>query len=297
MRWPIVLAIVVLAGLYRLGTQPESAPVAAATASGWEADVLAGIGNTQPTAATIAYLSAWHRAEGGSASFNPLNTTQEAAGATCYNDNNGNCVKNYPDYQTGIQATIATLMNGRYPNTLAGLQSNQPIVDDGELGTWGTGGGALRDQLAQAAPAGRYASTPIDLGGDCGANVLLALNANGGALQHVRVAPGATFSFNATLGDPDAAGYRNCARVPGGNWCNLAARYSQVARALGLAPQFLHHGVDLGAGLENDVLIWNIGGVAGFEGGRQDLLITNTLANPVTFDAQSDGGSVTITGE
>lgn len=146
----------------------------------------------------------------------------------------------------------------------------------------------------QAAPAGSYASTPIDLGGDCGWNVTAALNANGGALQHITLAPGETFSFNATMGDPERASYRTCAGVPGGNWCNLAARYSQVARAMGLVPQFQDHGVgDLGGGPENSVAIWNEDGVAG---AGQDLLITNTTDRPVFFVARSDGASVTIEG-
>lgn len=130
----------------RRGQGVEQTPAFAAPAPSWTVDVLHGVGNAQPNAGTVAYLEAWHRAEGGSASFNWLNTTQGATGATDYNSVG---VKNYPDYQTGVRATVETLQNGFYPRTLAGLRANQPTVDDQEMNTWGTGGGAIRAQLGQ----------------------------------------------------------------------------------------------------------------------------------------------------
>lgn len=147
MRPWMLLVGALLYVLYAIGAEPDTAPVDGA--GSWTIDLLAAIGNTQPTAETIAYLEAWHRAEGGTAAYNWLNTTQGAVGATDYNSVG---VKNYPDAATGIQATATTLTNGRYPNTLAGLLTNAPIVDDAEMATWGTGGAALRAQLA-AAPA------------------------------------------------------------------------------------------------------------------------------------------------
>lgn len=146
MRPLVVIAAAVIYVLYTIGAEP--APVA--VQQGWAVDLLAALGNTQPSAETVAYLEAWHRAEGGTATYNWLNTTQETPGATDYNSVH---VRNYPDYQAGIDATAQTLTNGRYPNTLAGLLSNAPIVDDAEMGTWGTGGGAVRDQLSQAVPS------------------------------------------------------------------------------------------------------------------------------------------------
>ncbi len=125
-----------------------AAPAPSNDRDAWAVDFLARLGNAQPTGETVAFLEAWHRAEGGTAAFNWLNTTQGAAGDTCYNYINGACgVRNYPDYATGIQATVETLQNGYYPRTLAGLVSNQPVIDDGEMGTWGTGGGAVRAQM------------------------------------------------------------------------------------------------------------------------------------------------------
>ena len=147
-----------------------------------------------------------------------------------------------------------------------------------------------------AIPTGAAESNPIAVGGDaCGWNVQVALDARGGALRSVTLAPGETFSFNATMGDPGAIPYQTCAGVPGGNWCNLAARYAQAARAIGLVPRFHDHGVgDLGGGPENSVAIWNIGGQAGSVGGAQDLEITNTTGRIVTFRARDLGGAVAI---
>jgi cell wall-associated NlpC family hydrolase len=70
-------------------------------------------------------------------------------------------VRNYPDYETGIQAMARTLTNGYYPRTLAGLQSNAPVVDDGEMGVWGTGGGAVRAQLAIVPENGAHEAAEV----------------------------------------------------------------------------------------------------------------------------------------
>lgn len=74
---------------------------------------------------------------------NPLNTTQNAPGATSQNSVG---VKSYPDVTTGIAATTQTLTNGRYPNIVDALKQSVPtsqwsaspaIVK--QLGTWGSG--------------------------------------------------------------------------------------------------------------------------------------------------------------
>jgi cell wall-associated NlpC family hydrolase len=130
---------------------PFSEPTLPSTRAAWATALLGRLGNAQPTQATVAMVVAWHRAEGGTATFNWLNTTEDAPGATMYNCLNPDCtigVRNYPDFETGIEATAATLTNGRYPRTLAGLVGNLPVIDDQEMATWGTGGGAIRAQLA-----------------------------------------------------------------------------------------------------------------------------------------------------
>jgi cell wall-associated NlpC family hydrolase len=91
-------------------------------------------------------------AENTTATFNPLNddTGRDGGGYLfqLYQWSVGRA--QLPDYETGLQAMAQTLTNGFYPRTLAGLVSNAPVVDDGEMGTWGTGGSAVRAQLASA---------------------------------------------------------------------------------------------------------------------------------------------------
>lgn len=97
-------------------------------------------------------LGAWARAEGGTAAFNPLNTTQPWPGATPYNSVG---VRNYPSAPAGIAATAATLVNGHYSGIVddlrAGRYTAEQIVErhPAEFDTWGTGWrnllGVLRD--------------------------------------------------------------------------------------------------------------------------------------------------------
>jgi hypothetical protein len=91
------------------------------------------------------FLSAWQRAEGGHASYNPFNTTQGAPGASRYNPIG---VRNYPSAQAGIQATVQTLLSGRYAPIVNLLRSGHASAHDlaaaVEHSPWGTGGGVLR---------------------------------------------------------------------------------------------------------------------------------------------------------
>lgn len=264
----------------------------AAIGESWAIAVLAALGNEQPSAETIRYLEAWHRAEGGTASYNWLNSTQRADGATDYNSVG---VKNYPSYESGVQATSETLTNGFYPRTLTGLVSNQPIVDDAEMGTWGTGGGAIRAQLADDmfAPQASTISPAYLLQGDVGVNVRAALNANGGALQDFVIAPGATWSFGHSIAPISAMGYLPVVCGPagcnaGGGWCDLSAEYVKVADQLRLRSSFPPH-----AGVSDPrfpgILIDEHG-----DGG--DLTITNTLGQPVRFQAYEENGTLIVTG-
>ena len=89
-------------------------------------------------------LRAWARAEGGTARFNPLNTTEPWPGATDYNTVG---VKNYPSGAAGISATAATLVNGHYNGIVHDLRlrrnhyTAEEIVNRNasEFDTWGTG--------------------------------------------------------------------------------------------------------------------------------------------------------------
>lgn len=88
------------------------------------------------------------RVEGGTARFNPWNTTEPWPGATPYNYGKDGkpLVLNYPSARAGIGATLATLRNGHYPNmvrlyrhpgALSARQIAQACAKD--LDTWGTG--------------------------------------------------------------------------------------------------------------------------------------------------------------
>jgi murein DD-endopeptidase MepM/ murein hydrolase activator NlpD len=148
-RYFLATLIIILVGLYRLGSAPlpqtQIAQVAAAAPTNdreaWGMAFLAAIGNAAPTADTLAFVVAWQAGENTTAAFNPLATTQPAEGDSCFNYLNGRCgVRNYPDYNTGLQATVETLTNGYYQHIWYGLQNNQPeMALNDELGTWGTG--------------------------------------------------------------------------------------------------------------------------------------------------------------
>lgn len=101
-------------------------------------DVLAGIG-AKPTQGNVDLIYAWIRAEGTSAAFNPLATSQSSPGATNFNSSG---VKNYSTYQAGVQATVQTLNNGNYSGIVSDLQKGNvdpyQIVQDNlsEFNTW-----------------------------------------------------------------------------------------------------------------------------------------------------------------
>lgn len=78
------------------------------------------------------------QAEGGSAHFNPLNTTLPMPGATDYNDVH---VKNYVSYAQGLDATVQTLKQANMVKLLTelkrGTSSRSYWVALGES-PWGT---------------------------------------------------------------------------------------------------------------------------------------------------------------
>ena len=91
------------------------------------ARVLSGIG-APVNQTNLAVLRAWQKAEGGSASWNPFNTTAKAPGATAYNNNNGYPVRNYTSEAQGVDATVRTLKLGYYKVIVAGLRNSNPIT-------------------------------------------------------------------------------------------------------------------------------------------------------------------------
>jgi hypothetical protein len=123
---------------------PEPAPVRAGRADDpFYRALLRGIGGS-PTPATLQFLYAWRQAEGGTARYNPFNTTQRMPGSSAYNTVG---VQHYPDPQTGVNATVKTILNGRYANLVAALRagtSSRAMVQALAASPWGTGDLARR---------------------------------------------------------------------------------------------------------------------------------------------------------
>src|SRR5215469_6272082 len=94
-----------------------------------------------PTPEVIKFLHTWTAAEGGGATNNPFNTTQPGFGSLGNYNSVG--VKNYATPEGGINATAATLMNGRYGNILQAMRSGTSALAMAEAlqnSPWGTGG-------------------------------------------------------------------------------------------------------------------------------------------------------------
>ena len=138
-----------------------AAPPPVATGSGDDAfyqAVLRGIGAPW-NGATQRFVYAWRQAEGGSARYNPFNTTQRMTGSVAYNRVG---VQSYPDAATGVAATVKTLLNGRYAGLVSALRAGASVsamADALAASPWGTGGLAKKVLAAQdaGAPARRVA--------------------------------------------------------------------------------------------------------------------------------------------
>ena len=156
------------------------------------------------------------------------------------------------------------------------------------------------------------------------ANIRLALSYYHGALTHVFVAPGGTFSFNAALGlapqrlpwkyvtlkqttpsaPPTPDGVAPATPVPeerrriqGGGLCDLASRYVMAARPMlpARAFRFVNHvrssGIHLqGVPVRDSVSIWAVGG----EAGEQDLKITNITDGWLEFVVEQADEKITV---
>lgn len=103
--------------------------------------ILKSIGANE-TPEKIKFLKAWRQGEGGKALNNPFNTTKDIPGDddTKYNSVG---VRNYPDRQTGLEATIATLKLPYYKDLIELLKRNDVTADQlansQALTKWGTG--------------------------------------------------------------------------------------------------------------------------------------------------------------
>lgn len=116
----------------------------------WKFRVLKGI-KAKGAKENRRVLHAQQIAEGGTADNNPLNTTEPWAGATNYNSVG---VKNYRTGADGINATVATLLNGHYTGIVNDLREGKLTAEmivkrnAAEYDTWGTGSDNILRVLA-----------------------------------------------------------------------------------------------------------------------------------------------------
>lgn len=128
----------------------------------WAHALLSRLG-IKPNPANVKALVGWAQAEGGhwknQARFNPLNTTQPAAGAG--NTGSQGNIKAYRSWQQGLDATVQTLRNGRYNGILQALRGNDPGAVAQAIGRspWGTSAGLVRQTIGGATPSGE--ATPL----------------------------------------------------------------------------------------------------------------------------------------
>jgi transglutaminase-like putative cysteine protease len=111
----------------------------------WAQHLAAVLGGPQ-RAETDRFLHAWAQAEGGTATWNPLNSTFRVEGSTAYNSAG---VQNYPRPVWGVCATAMTLTNGNYGTIVGRIQAGnltaEQIVNDcaTQIGVWGTDPGLI----------------------------------------------------------------------------------------------------------------------------------------------------------
>jgi hypothetical protein len=105
------------------------------------AEHLAAVLGGPPRAETRRFLHAWAQAEGGSARWNPLNSTFRIPGSTDYNATG---VQNYPRPVWGVCATAMTLTNGNYPHIVGRIQAGNATAEEivnqcaDQIRLWGT---------------------------------------------------------------------------------------------------------------------------------------------------------------
>lgn len=98
---------------------------------------------------SIRIIIAWEKAEGADmACNNPFNTSLDAPGATTINSHGVKC---YPDYNTGLEATIATLSAAEYAPLVAAIQQADESAFVIALGNsrWGTDADLVRQILEE----------------------------------------------------------------------------------------------------------------------------------------------------
>lgn len=149
-----------------IASDAKAVPAGAATGEftdfEWAKDFITRLG-VPDTSENERAVVAWERAEGGhfvnDARFNPLNTTMRAPGSGGMNSVG---VQSYPDYETGMAATLATIRLPFYEQVIAALRagdSAENVVRAIGESPWGTfkegqGRSILASVGTEAGPAG-----------------------------------------------------------------------------------------------------------------------------------------------
>lgn len=129
------------------------------TPQSWARSFLASIG-APATPANVSSVVAWEAVEGGNwnntATYNPINTTQQEPGSTSMNSVG---VQAYPSWAEGLQATTTTIENGRYNDVLRALRSGKGLFGGTYpgLSTWS--GGAYDSLSPHPGYAGGFGAT------------------------------------------------------------------------------------------------------------------------------------------
>jgi hypothetical protein len=117
------------------------------TETEWAKDFLSRLG-VPATPENEKVIVAWEHAEGGhfvnDAHFNPLNTTLRQPGSTSIN---GAGVQTYPDYETGMAATLTTIRANYYAAVITALAAGnnpQGVIDAIDASPWGTSASTLQ---------------------------------------------------------------------------------------------------------------------------------------------------------
>lgn len=132
-------------------------------------------------------------------------------------------------------------------------------------------------------------ATPIPKGSGIDPNIDVVLP----VLSQFTIQPGEEWSFNEAVGNPDQYQLVTVYGVYGGGWCDLASRYAELARRLGLERTFVVHSTPLlRVERQDNVSIWN---ETGKRGQTQDLLLRNTSDTAISFSLTSTAGEYRLT--
>lgn len=118
---------------------PAAAGLPATDRERFAIDLLASLGNVQPTPGIVAFVVTWTVAEDGSGGAlnrnNPLNTTLCGHNQTGAINGDGACgVAGYATYQDGIEATRDTLLQQNFSEIREALQAND--ANGARLALW-----------------------------------------------------------------------------------------------------------------------------------------------------------------